>query len=180
MTRETALPLSADEEAMVRVELERGTFYAMTPTTTVRRLLATLDAVRAKEPVDVEQKKVRGVMGEADGLRTALWQCGVESGMDTDGDDGPGALIAGMGDVGFAAAMVEEVRLLRRAYDECLSGPDVEAFRPLLAWAESCSQHYAMLRQEPPFTSTQRLKDALATAYAALAPSPTPGEPTDG
>jgi len=48
---------------------------------------------------------------------------------------------------------------------------DSEAFRPLLSWAEDVSQHYAMLRQEPPFTSTQTLDAALDSAYRALNPS---------
>jgi hypothetical protein len=60
---------------------------------------------------------------ELEALREALWRCGVESGMDTDGDTGPGAMVAGMGDAGFAAAIVEHVRQLRGAYDECLAEP---------------------------------------------------------
>ena len=43
-----------------------------------------------------------------------------------------------------------------------------DALRPLLTWAETCSQHYGMLRQEPPFTTTAKLKAALAAAYAAV------------
>ena len=60
-------------------------------------------------------------VAEGDGLLRALWDCGVYSGMDTDGDDGPGAMVAGMGRARFAAAMVDAVKELRSAYDECLS-----------------------------------------------------------
>lgn len=56
-------------------------------------------------------------------LTDALWQCAVLSGMDTDGDTGPGALIAGMGVEGFARMVVEEVRRLRESYEEGLREP---------------------------------------------------------
>jgi hypothetical protein len=47
----------------------------------------------------------------------ALWDCGVAAGMDTDGDAGPDARIAGMGVEWFARSMVEEVERLRADYD---------------------------------------------------------------
>ena len=75
-----------------------------------RELNATLAALAQPEPLDV--------------LTNALWQCGVESGMDTDGDAGPGAVIAGMGVERFAAAMVDGVKRLRESYDEWLSEAD--------------------------------------------------------
>ena len=54
------------------------------------------------------------------GLHGALWQCAVWSGMDTDGETGPAAFLAGMGEAGFATMVVEEVRDLRKNYDEAL------------------------------------------------------------
>lgn len=49
-----------------------------------------------------------------------LWECGVASGMDTDGDADPMAMIAGMGMDGFGRAMVEQVKQLREDYEACL------------------------------------------------------------
>lgn len=43
-----------------------------------------------------------------------------------------------------------------------------EAMRPLLSWAEAMRQHYAMIRTEPPFTSTVKLTAALDSAYRAF------------
>lgn len=71
-----------------------------------------------------EYARLSGVTDRPDRLREALralWDCGVASGMDTDGDDGPEATIAGMGVEAFARAMVREVETLRAAYDERLS-----------------------------------------------------------
>lgn len=53
-----------------------------------------------------------------DALLNALWECGVASGMDMDGDYGLDAMVAGMGPIVFAATMVESVRQLRSDYDE--------------------------------------------------------------
>lgn len=59
-----------------------------------------------------------------DVLLSALWECGVASGMDTDGDTGPGAMVAGMGPIVFAATMVESVRQLRSDHDAALDEID--------------------------------------------------------
>jgi hypothetical protein len=47
----------------------------------------------------------------------ALWECYKLSGADTDGDQGPAALIGGNGASGFARIVVEAVRELRLDYD---------------------------------------------------------------
>jgi len=59
-------------------------------------------------------------------LLDALWEIYKLSGADTDGDQGPGALIAGFrhmgkdGLSGFAELVVESVRELRQDYSEAL------------------------------------------------------------
>jgi hypothetical protein len=57
-------------------------------------------------------------------LTQALWECGVASGMDTDGNTGPESMIAGMGLAGFAKAMVKQVEGLRDDYDDSLKELD--------------------------------------------------------
>lgn len=54
------------------------------------------------------------------GLADALWACYAASGADTDGDTGPGAIIAGMGLSGYAEVVIEAVRELRNDYEEAL------------------------------------------------------------
>lgn len=53
-------------------------------------------------------------------LADALWSIYATSGADTDGDTGPGAIIAGMGLRGYAEVVVEAVRELRNDYQEAL------------------------------------------------------------
>ena len=50
----------------------------------------------------------------------ALWDIYVASGADTDGDTGPGALIAGMGERGYVELVVSAVKELRDDYDAAL------------------------------------------------------------
>ena len=49
-----------------------------------------------------------------------------------------------------------------------------DALTPLLSWAEAVRQHHAMLRSEPPFTTTAKLNAALDAAFAALSTTPAP------
>jgi hypothetical protein len=50
----------------------------------------------------------------------ALWECYVASGADTDGDQGPEALMAGMGAKFFAKGVVGSVQHLQDDYRESL------------------------------------------------------------
>jgi hypothetical protein len=59
-----------------------------------------------------------------DEVMLVLWEIYVASGADTDGDAGPRAIIAGMGELGFAKVVLESVRELRADYCEALAGPD--------------------------------------------------------
>ena len=114
---------------------------------------------------DRDREMVRAALAstpEPDLTRT-LWEIAILTGMDTDGDTGPGAMIAGMGVAGFARAIVEEVRRLRESYDECLAEPDLDVERlaraygivtfgtnhltdARLAVAEEITAEYARLR----------------------------------
>jgi hypothetical protein len=63
----------------------------------------------------------------SDGLPAALralWDCGVAAGMDTDGDAGPEARVAGMGVEWFARSMVKQVEQLRADYAVALAEAD--------------------------------------------------------
>ena len=55
------------------------------------------------------------------GYEAALWEIYKLTGADTDGDQGPGALIAGMGREGFARVVVDAVRELRQDHDELVA-----------------------------------------------------------
>jgi hypothetical protein len=80
----------------------------------------------------------RALLAYIDGALRALWDCGVAAGMDTDGDAGPEARVAGMGVEWFARSMLEQVRQLRADYDEALAEADSAApGKPVMSVAMS-------------------------------------------
>ena len=70
------------------------------------------------------QKDIRHI------YQAALWEIYKLCGEDTDGDEGPGALIAGNEPAGFADIVVQAVRQLREEYDESLAWDERTAFTP--------------------------------------------------
>jgi len=58
------------------------------------------------------------LIDHSDKLAAGLFEALKATGFDTDSDDGPGALIAGMGLEGFIQLVVTEVSVLRNAYDD--------------------------------------------------------------
>jgi hypothetical protein len=85
----------------------------------------TLEELQAKyPPADRDEydrayaaASLAGVIAD---YEAALWEIYKLSGADTDGDEGPGALIAGMGQAGFAGVVATAVLELRADYEHLL------------------------------------------------------------
>lgn len=104
-----------------------------------QRLLEFVNTATAEEgwcymcgdlAADIEAPALTRLRAECVLLTQALWDTWAALGHDTDGDTGPGALIAGMGLDGFAAMVVKDAATFReeseRDYDNDISALEVE------------------------------------------------------
>jgi hypothetical protein len=92
-------------------------------TADIDRLRDELEAVnQSHRVVSTARDQERGASlerrSEVDRLRMGLWDAWVALGHDTDGDTGPGALIAGMGVDGFIAMVIRDAATWRKESED--------------------------------------------------------------
>jgi hypothetical protein len=144
------------------------------------------EVTRLRAEVERVRERNQAAWDEIRKVRQGLWDTWEALGYDTDGDTGPGALIAGMGVDGFIAMVVEDAATYRRESEEDYAN-DTDA---LTARAESAEAALTRVRElakrweaaetwegKPAMVDRgfgARLMLALDPASPATRPSPAP------